>query len=235
MNTRSRAKRSILDFLNESGLAFLARAVSNVAKESRVLGLHWVSRLRARKHRGERNLRLNFGCGPNIKQGWINIDLGPSSDLQLDLRKLLPFDSNCCAQTYSEHFFEHLDFPDDALRFLTECFRVTGPGGTISVGVPDAGAVLMLYAQNHADSKSARLAWHTPWVETWMGRVNWLFRQNYAYYAPEHRFAYDFITLEHLLGGVGFIEIRKREFDPSLDSENRKGSTLYVEGRKPEI
>jgi hypothetical protein len=36
--------------------------------------------------------KLNLGCGPNPKPGWINIDLFDSrADLQLDLREKWPF------------------------------------------------------------------------------------------------------------------------------------------------
>jgi predicted SAM-dependent methyltransferase len=227
-------KERLKDFLDESGLIFLARSIQSLFAEFRVLLWHWSGRLKARKYRSERGLRLHFGCGPNVKAGWINIDLSHRADIRLDLRKKLPFSAASCVLSHSEHFFEHLDFPDDARRFLAECYRVTEPGGMISLGVPDAGAVLVLYARHHADSASAKQAWHPDWVETWMGRVNWLFRQNYTYHLHQHRFAYDFVTLERLLRQVGFTDVRQREFDPELDSESRKGSTLYVTGRKPQ-
>jgi len=36
-------------------------------------------------------LRLHLGCGPNIRPGWINIDLfAANADAQLDLRAKKP-------------------------------------------------------------------------------------------------------------------------------------------------
>jgi hypothetical protein len=38
-------------------------------------------------------LRLNLGSGPNVKPGWLNIDLfHPAADVQLDLRRPLTTD-----------------------------------------------------------------------------------------------------------------------------------------------
>jgi SAM-dependent methyltransferase len=65
------------------------------------------------------------------------IDLYEGAGLRLDLREPMPFLDNSCAMVHSEHFLEHLAYPHDAMRFLTECFRVLRPGGVFRVGVPD--------------------------------------------------------------------------------------------------
>jgi hypothetical protein len=61
-----------------------------------------------------------------------------------------------------------------------------------------------------------------------MEHINFHFRQGF-----EHRFAYDFETMEHALKEAGFVEIRQREFDSDLDSKNRELGTLYVNPLKP--
>jgi hypothetical protein len=58
--------------------------------------------------------------------------------------------------------------------------------------------------------------------------INYHFRQG-----NEHRFAYDFVTLQGALVDSGFSKVEQRDFDPSLDSEDRKVGTLYVNGIKP--
>src|SRR3989344_4122016 len=94
-------------------------ALKNVAREGEVCIRHLRGVAKARqKYKGRSGLKLNIGCGPNLKQGWINIDFRPDSDLGLDLRENLPFDDNCCDLIYSEHFMEHIDFPDDTNRFV---------------------------------------------------------------------------------------------------------------------
>lgn len=128
--------------LRRWGVLHLALVACVLLFEIRALFLHFVGRWRAKRYRNQQRLRLQFGCGDNAKPGWVNIDLSPKADLQLDLRKSLPFADGSCECTYSEHFFEHLDYPDDALFFLRENFRVLAPGGLLTFGVPDAGSAL---------------------------------------------------------------------------------------------
>jgi hypothetical protein len=80
---------------------------------------------KARAYSGKTGLKLNIGCGPNRKQGWINIDLSSEADLSLDMRERIPFDDGSAMIIYSEHFFEHLDYPNDAKHFLRECLNRT--------------------------------------------------------------------------------------------------------------
>src|SRR5437016_9995379 len=174
----------------------------------------------------------NLDAATMLKPGWVNIDLSPKADLQLDLRKNLPFADGSCECTYSEHFFEHLDYPDDALFFLRENFRVLAPGGLLTFGVPDAGSALEGYARATKGAPVTPFPGHPSWVRTRMDQINFLFRQNYICQIHQHRYAYDLETLELILADVGFSQIHQREFDPLLDSESRLNGTLYVSARK---
>jgi SAM-dependent methyltransferase len=226
---------ALLRALDGLGLRFVVRQARRTLSEFRVLYRHLKGRFAARRYKGQKSLKLNVGCGPNQKPGWVNIDLFAAGAIPLDLRKPLPFDSDSCSIVYSEHFFEHLDYPDDALGFLREIFRVLGPNGVVSTGVPNAAARLYLYV-NDSDAgrrKIERRAWHPEWVETHMEQVNFLFRQNYRYDMPEHRMAYDPETLEKCLRSVGFDNIRVRQPDLTLDDPKRAPSTLYVDATKP--
>jgi SAM-dependent methyltransferase len=82
-------------------------------------------------------LKLNVGCGQNYKHGWVNIDLARTADLVLDMREPIPLADGSVRMIYSEHFFEHLDYPQHAAHFLSESYRILEPGGVFSVGVPD--------------------------------------------------------------------------------------------------
>ena len=229
---RSSGLRRVVDAF---GLTFLVRAVRTCLAEVRVLLFHWRSQFKARRFRDQTQLMVHFGCGPEIRPGWVNVDLDPRADLQLDLRKPLPLASGSCALTHSEHFLEHLDFPDEALRFVAECFRVTARGGRISVGVPDAGAMLLKYASARRDPQAPFQPWpfDPPWASHWIDRVNFLFRLNTHYFRHEHRYAYDYEKLAAVLTSVGFVNVRTREFDPATDTEARRWSTLYVEAFRP--
>jgi predicted SAM-dependent methyltransferase len=185
---------------------------------------------KASNYTRETNLKLNIGCGPNLKVGWLNIDLfSPQADLALDMREAMPFRDNSAIIIYSEHFLEHLDYPEPANRFLKECYRILKPGGIFSVGVPDTEWPLEAYVG--PDDKNY-FAWSTAtclpaWCQTRIEDINYHFRQD-----GEHRFAYDYETLHHALMEAGFPNIRRRAFDATLDTENRKIGTLYVDAVK---
>jgi predicted SAM-dependent methyltransferase len=207
------------------------KAIRLLGKEILSYQLHRAGVRRARAYADKKNLRLNIGCGPNHKEGWVNIDLSPEADLSLDMRERIPLSNDSAVIIYSEHFFEHLDYPGDATRFLRDCLRVLEPRGLFRVGVPDTRSPLLDYA-GVGDGRWLRAneteQWHAEWCKTAMDHINYHFRQD-----TDHRYAYDFETIENVLKEAGFEEIEQCEFDPALDSKNRELGTLYVNARKP--
>jgi predicted SAM-dependent methyltransferase len=207
----------------------LSVTLSQVRWEIRSWRSHRIGRKKAKQFSGQQKLKLNIGCGPVVKPGWINIDLFPSSPevLPVDLRQTLPFSAASASIVYGEHFLEHLEYPDEAQYFLSEAYRVLEPGGLLSLGVPDAEASLRAYV--FKDSKffvHSRL-WHPDWCDTPMHHVNYTFRQQ-----KEHKYAYDFETLSRVILNAGFCDVVRREFDDDLDSEERRIATLYVKARR---
>jgi predicted SAM-dependent methyltransferase len=220
VNLRSRIKK-----LPHHGIW---RALNDLSRELGCLRRHRKAVHDARKYTNAKALKLNVGCGSELKTGWVNIDCSANADLQLDLREPIRLPNGSAQMIYSEHFLEHLNYPEDAKRFLSESFRVLEPGGTFSVGVPDAGAALLSYANARDRRQGEPNPWHPEWCQTVMEHINFLFRQGF-----EHRFAYDFETMEHALKEAGFVEIRQRGFDPDLDSKKWEFGTLYVNAMKP--
>jgi predicted SAM-dependent methyltransferase len=192
----------------------------------------WIGLRQARKFHGSTRLKLHLGCGPNIKSGWVNIDLVPGADLALDLRKPLPFDGGSCSLVYSEHVLEHLQYPDAARSLLKECWRVLEPGGLLSTAVPDGELALRSYVLGGTEAYyAAKRKWRpAAECETPIELVNLLFRQ-----FGEHQFIYDFETLNLLLRRCGFIGVVRRNFDPKIDREWFKVESLYVDCIKPPL
>jgi ubiquinone/menaquinone biosynthesis C-methylase UbiE len=118
--------------------------------------------------------------------------------------------------------------------FLHECKRVLRSGGRISLGVPDVVPTLKACI---ADIEAGRVEvprqeYQPYWCRTPMDQTNFFFRQNYEYWFNEHRFAYDYATLALRLTEAGFKDVRRRDYDPALDSEDRALGTLYVEATR---
>ena len=82
-------------------------------------------------------LRLNLGCGRDIRPGWVNIDCAPLPGVDhvvnFDAKPVLPFDDNAVARSEGSHVIEHLRNP---LPFMEELWRVTEPGGLVSFRCP---------------------------------------------------------------------------------------------------
>jgi predicted SAM-dependent methyltransferase len=180
-----------------------------------------------RRVESRNNLRLNMGCGDKRKEGWVNIDLHPAADIKTDVRRKLPFCSNSACVIYSEHLFEHLEYPEEAMQFLRESHRVLAPGGMFSVGVPDTELVLRAYVEGDFVPKQLGLM-DIPGCDTPMHCINYLFHQG-----GEHKHLYDFDTLAKILREAGFENVRRRDFDPELDSDDRRIGTLYVNAERP--
>jgi predicted SAM-dependent methyltransferase len=145
------------------------------------------------------------------------------------------------AESFSEHFFEHIDYTEEAPRFLRECHRTLQVGGVLRIIVPDMERYLRAYAEGDWDLlarirplKEGRKDHYYGWkYKTKMELINQVFRQG-----QEHKFGYDFETLEFLLRKCGFQNISKQEYGKSqlpelcLDKEIRATESLYVEAVK---
>jgi len=80
-------------------------------------------------------VKLNLGSGPNVRPGWLNIDLfHPAADVQLDLREPWPLPDGSVSFIYSEHMFEHFEFQEEVPHLLSESLRVLHPAGVFDVG-----------------------------------------------------------------------------------------------------
>ncbi len=217
-------------FRNHTTIGF-RKALKNAYAEFQILRIHRRNLRIAARYANQSDIQLHLGCGRRIRDGWVNIDLSsPLADLHLDLRECLPFQNNSVAVIYSEHFFEHLAYPEEVERFLGECIRILKPGGQFSAGVPDTEACCKNYANGNAEAfRIALERWHPKWCNTWMHQVNYHFRQG-----TEHKYAYDFETLAKVLAGAGFTNIDRRPWTAERDSPGWEG-TLYVDAYKPSL
>lgn len=218
----------------------------------RELKLTWVrmkSWRAAAKYADLRGQFVNLGCGRSGQRGpssesiWINIDAfpAPGVDCLFDCRKQLPFANGTARGIYTEHFFEHMDYTEEVPHFLSECHRILQKSGVLRIVVPDAEKYVRAYCHSGWDAVSrirglsddhfdhyVDCRYHTK-----MELLNEVFRQ-----AFEHKFAYDFETLEFLLLKYGFSRVVRQEYGCSaleeltIDQERRQSESLYVEAVK---
>jgi len=216
------------------------RKLRELRNEWKTMSQHRIGVVAARRYAGMTGLQLHLGCGPHVKQGWINVDLYfKDADLPLDLREPWPFADNSATIIHSEHVFEHFGHfgqPSETEHFLRESLRVLEPGGTLSIGVPDTEWPLKAYTDpaNEYWQYLAREHWHPDSCRTKLDHINFHFRQT-TWFMPdgEHKYAWDAETLLGVLEAEGFTQCRRRDFDPGLDTESRRVGTLYVEAHKP--
>ncbi len=172
--------------------------------------------------------KLNVGCGSNLKDGWINIDLSPHADICADVTKGIPLPDNSSEIIYSEHFLEHLKYPNESMPFLAESYRLLKEKGVMHLGVPDSRYVVEScitepIKQEFLD-KCKKNNWGYPsFCTTGFEYINYHFRLD-----EQHKFAFDFSTLKSQLERIGFKNIKKRDFIPSLDTKARFEGSIYV-------
>lgn len=188
-------------------------------------------RAKIRRLTQRHELKLNVGNGPFRHPEWVNIDCQLSAhkdSLAFDLRRHWPLATGSAKYIFSEHVFEHFNYPDDIQHILSECNRVLQKHGVLRVIVPDAERYLRAYCE--LDLQFLRSARSD--AEFRMEAVNRVFREN-----GFHKYAYDYETIKHLLEHAGFSEVRRSEFKSSaydelnvdLDEPQRKLESLYVE------
>lgn len=71
-----------------------------------------------------------------LGSGGLNIPGFENYDVEVDLRKKLPFPDNSCSHIVMNHCVEHITH-QEAWNFFEECRRVLVVGGRVRIGIPD--------------------------------------------------------------------------------------------------
>lgn len=74
--------------------------------------------------------------------------MGKPRRVQRYCRKTPPFQDGAVAAIFTEHFLEHLEYPNEVSQFLGECYRCLSETAILRVIVPDAELYLRLYAND---------------------------------------------------------------------------------------
>jgi predicted SAM-dependent methyltransferase len=199
-----------------------------------------------RAFRNRKDLLVNIGCAEEGKPGWVNVDVVRAAGVNCiyDCRRDLPFADASVRGIFTEHFLEHIDYTEELPSFLSECHRVLVPGGVMRIIVPDAERYIRAYCAEGWDDLTAVRRLNPDHTDghygsrfhTKMEVVNAVFRQYF-----EHKYAYDFATLEFVLRRYGFDEVLHQSVGQScrpelaIDKPDRAAESLYVEAVKREV
>jgi predicted SAM-dependent methyltransferase len=192
--------------------------------------------------------KLQIGCGENVLEGWLNCDLNPKKDsvLRLDATKRFPFDDGQFDYVFSEHFIEHIDYPE-GLKMLSECRRVLKPGGKARITTPNMAFLIDLYRKDKSEQQLRYIEWATKSFINYAPATRDVFVINNFFTCDwGHRFIYDQESLTELMQKAGFGNIRSFVLggsdDPELrglENESRmpagflKLESITVEGERP--
>lgn len=226
--------RRILNFLRQTAKSLLPDTAINLISIP-WRKFYWWRRTRISPSRNRRVIAALVSSGKpiNLELGswrrdglddWVFSDLGGGGDVQLDLVKPIPFPDSSVDRIYSSHLLEHFSFPHPMLDLLRECHRILKPGGEFSIAVPNARIFLDAYA-NPNGFEAKKYCSHDVGL-TYKNKIDYV---NFiAYLGGEHKHLFDIDNLPSVLTEAGFQNARVRDFDPSLDLEERKHESIYA-------
>jgi predicted SAM-dependent methyltransferase len=167
--------------------------------------------------------KLQVGCGENILAGWLNTDLVSKAPgvFLLDATKQFPFETGQFDYVFSEHLIEHLPY-EQGIWMLSECFRVTKPGGTVRITTPNIEFLADLYKSRNAEPQKRYIDWSTRSFIPQAPETSAVFViNNFLYCDWGHQFIYDSTTLGRALETVGFRRVRECQLSSSPHEELR--------------
>lgn len=196
--------------------------------------------------------KLNIGCGSDYIKDWLNVGIFPEKEisygmikeisgaavLHFDMTNKLPMKDGSVKYIYASHFIEHLNF-EEGVKLLERCYDLMRSGAVIRLTFPDLELWVRNYCENNTDFfekyKNYFLKNKSPEVKT-KGEI--FMSQVHGW---GHKWNWDFESMKHILGEIGFNNIEKKEaFDSDIPNikgieprgEGRLLETIYVEAIK---
>lgn len=175
-------------------------------------------------------MRLNFGCGEVVADGWANVDRRPSSPAVTYVdpaRMSLPFEDGAFDYAVAHHV---LDMCEDAelQLVLVELRRVIAPGGLLRISTFDMLTALAAWRRDDLEwfdfiAKGATITDKLGYALTYYGTRRWLFTP-------------DSLTSELLAAGFPVVHEYLNpswtgyEADPSIrDLDGRFDESFFLE------
>jgi len=145
-------------------------------------------------------MKINLGCGGDIKEGWENIDQYFQADKsvkKMDARNL-DYENDSAEEIYAAHLLEHIPY-EQTLITLREWYRVLAPEGKITVIVPD----LDMNCKN----------WLGKGPEKYLKDILKAFYGSQSREGQFHHAGFNFETLRDVMSEAGFKNIKETTRD----------------------
>jgi predicted SAM-dependent methyltransferase len=143
-------------------------------------------------------MKIHLGCGRHKLEGYVNVDAGPTNDVNPDMVFVLgsgplPFKTGSAKEILAVHLFEHF-YKWDAMRLLVDWKRILQGGGLLILEMPD----LMKCCKNFVQDPNQ----HT------LGMAGLYGDQVSENDFMTHKFGWYPESLQHALQEVGFVDIK---------------------------
>jgi predicted SAM-dependent methyltransferase len=160
--------------------------------------------------------RLNIGCGYNVLQGWMNVDLvgGRRGTIYMDVTRPLKLPDNTFDGILCEHLIEHLA-EADGRHLIGEILRVLKPGGRVRIVTPDLETFARLCTSTVDEAGANYLAFVAKLHNR--PQITPADALNYIFYEYGHRHIYTVAKLRQVLDKTGFVNIRESRAANPID------------------
>lgn len=147
-------------------------------------------------------VKLHLGCGPNLYEGWINVDgdycVGQAGIVIHNLTDPYPVDNNCIDEILNIHVIEHI-MPDKVPAMLKEWHRILKPGGFVAIEWPDLLKICKFLVEDPSRIYSDNRKILKQGVAALFGDIG-----KYQNVAMLHKWGYSADSLSKLLKEAGF-------------------------------
>jgi predicted SAM-dependent methyltransferase len=216
----------------------------------------------------KKNIYLQYGCGLCAPDTWLNFDgspnlwlerfpvlgrfytgkksLGntqvrqrfPENILYGDIVKGLTVEENSCTGIYASHILEHLSL-EDFRKALKNTYKLLQPYGIFRLVVPDLEILAKSYLASESPTASIEFIETTGLGSRYRAKGLTAIVQS-VLGNGQHLWMWDYKSIEDELKKQGFVEIRRAEFNDSVDpafsdveESGRFVNAVGVECKKP--
>lgn len=156
-------------------------------------------------------VKLHVGCGPNILEGYINIEGEYLKDQPNtffhDITEKFPINDNLVEEILHVHVIEHI-LPSDIPNSMLEWIRILKPGGRLCIEWPDLLKACKFLVDDPSRIYSDNRKIRKRGISAIFGNI-----QRYKDPVMLHKWGYSAESMIKLLESYGFVNVRQ---EPNL-------------------